>query len=331
MSQCAPIESETLLDGEYKASDILKLVGLTYRQLHDWEERMGVMDSERATAEGWRKFSGEEVIALAICAEIRRQFSLPLDHTRKLYRWLTDKRPDSLEQIVADIAEQNIAEMERHPKIASLLNLSRDDLGKALEEGAARYILREHARERINLMATRPVLQALQLAEIGYLVYLYTDFETQGILTEHNLVDWFAKRMVKKPVILCTLNDIFNAVLEKAGKPKLELDKIASSFLTTLQELQDRPNLTAAERRVVALIRERDYQRITAHVKGGDVIRVEQEEELSRGDPSDPEKRILAAINAGDHMSITVERRDGKIVQIRRKTSIKFDKVTGEP
>ena len=55
---------------DFKASDLLKLAGLTYRQLSDWENRAGVLTSQRATDAGWRKFTVEELIALCVCASL---------------------------------------------------------------------------------------------------------------------------------------------------------------------------------------------------------------------------------------------------------------------
>jgi len=43
--------------------------------------------------QGWRKFTLYEVLALAICGELRRQFSLPLEQLRDLYRWLKEQVP----------------------------------------------------------------------------------------------------------------------------------------------------------------------------------------------------------------------------------------------
>jgi DNA-binding transcriptional MerR regulator len=316
-------------DGEYKASDLLKLVGLTYRQLHDWEERAGVMASERATAEGWRKFTGKEVMALAICAEIRNQFSIPLEQIRTLYRWLVGHTPSKVNEITTEIARFQINLMENNPKIAPLLKLSGDALREALKDEAKKFILLENLRHKINLSAVQPVIQALQLARTGQLVYLYTDFTESLILTEHNFAKWIAMRAGNRPAVLCPLNDILNALLEKAGEPKCTLDEFGPSFLQTWQKLNDRPDLTAAERAVVQVIRERDYQRVTAHVKDGEVIRLEQEVELADGDQTQSEQKILTAINSGDHQSVTVVKCDGKIVRIGRKTSIKLDKATG--
>jgi len=63
----------------FKASDILKLAGLSYRQLNDWEERADISPPQRTGAAGWRRFSAADVFVLMVCVEIRRQFGVPLE------------------------------------------------------------------------------------------------------------------------------------------------------------------------------------------------------------------------------------------------------------
>ena len=331
MVQTVDNSSKTLEGGEYKASDLLKLVGLTYRQLHDWEERAGVMASERATAEGWRKFTGEHILALAICAAFRRQFSIPLEHTRKLYRWLVGKTTDSVQSLVADLARNAVANMESTPEIAALLKMTGDERSEALKDPVNKYIVQEYIFKKVNLSATRPVMQAMQLAKLGLPVYLYTDLDdSMMILTEFNLVTWVGQRSISQPAIVCPLNDILNAVLEKAGKPKLVLDRYCRSFSETWQKLQDRPDLTAAERRVVDVIRERDYQRVTVHVKGGEVIQADVEEDLSEQERAGIEKAILDAVGSKGYQTVTLTETGGKVTRLTRRTPISKREMVAE-
>ena len=69
-----------------KSSDVHRILGLTYRQLKDWEER-GILKSrsqraEGAKAKGWRKFSIVDLIALGILKEAKRQ-GLPVTQPQK--------------------------------------------------------------------------------------------------------------------------------------------------------------------------------------------------------------------------------------------------------
>jgi hypothetical protein len=63
---------------EFKASDVREAAGLTYRQLNDWDTK-GALKGQRGGHAGWRKFSADEVFALAVCAEIRKLFGVPIE------------------------------------------------------------------------------------------------------------------------------------------------------------------------------------------------------------------------------------------------------------
>lgn len=67
----------TLTEKQLKAADLREILGLTYRQLNDWDSR-GILRSfrdrsEESKADGWRKFSIIDVIALSILSELKRR------------------------------------------------------------------------------------------------------------------------------------------------------------------------------------------------------------------------------------------------------------------
>src|SRR5262245_53377402 len=95
MSEANTTASNEGSEKTFKASDLLKLAGLTYRQLSDWENRAGVLDSQRASEEGWRKFNLPEVYALCVCSDLRRRLGVPLDRLSSLYGWLI--KPSALD------------------------------------------------------------------------------------------------------------------------------------------------------------------------------------------------------------------------------------------
>lgn len=66
---------------EFTASDVKASAGLSYRQLNDWESK-GALPGNRESEAGWRKFTLREVFAVMVCAEIRRQFGVPLESLR---------------------------------------------------------------------------------------------------------------------------------------------------------------------------------------------------------------------------------------------------------
>ena len=70
-------------DAGYTARDVKENAGLSYRQLAVWEQR-GAIPLDKRRKEGWRKFSLKEVFGLMVCAEVRRQFGVPLESLRWL-------------------------------------------------------------------------------------------------------------------------------------------------------------------------------------------------------------------------------------------------------
>ena len=316
---------------DLKASDVLTLAGLTYRQLHDWERRAGIIDSERASAEGWRKFTFEEVVALAICVRLRDHFSLPLERTGRIYAWLSGKHLDEVDEIIAAEAERTLEIMQRDPKVAAIRKGDFRDFPKGKSDEAVRSLVRRYVNASINKASQRPASLALKMAQSGLPVYLVTNLEEFMMLSEYNLVQWVSERLVSKPTIIFPVNDVLNKILAVKGIPQHTLDRLFTSFRTYWDKLEQRAELKPSEQEVLRLIRERGYQRITAHIKEGQIIRVERDEDLTVREQIKLEQEILEAIRNGDHQTVTVEKRDGKIVRIGRKASIKLDKVTGKP
>ena len=73
--------------------------------MHDWENRAEVLNSERATDDGWGKFTFEEVLGLGICAALRRQFSLSLERLGELYRWLVGVDTDEIQRVRGEVGK----------------------------------------------------------------------------------------------------------------------------------------------------------------------------------------------------------------------------------
>lgn len=306
------------------ASDVFKLAGLTYRQINDWEKRAGIIDSERATSEGWRKFTTEEVIALAICARLREHLAISLESTGKIYQWLLSKRRNFIQETLAEVAEHTLEQIRSNPKAVAIIEGRSRELKEAISDEAFNYMVRTYVIADINKSRIRPVLCAMKMAQLGLPVYLFTDKEKSAILSEGNLVQWLTSRLIKKPTLIFPLNELFNDFLTKAGMPKYTLDEYFTSFNDYWNDLHERADLTRTEREMIRLIRERDYQRVTAHVKDGKVIRVEREEDLSTNEQDKLEELILNAIRDGEHQTITLQKVDGKYVRINRKKSIKL-------
>lgn len=316
---------------QFTAGDLKKLIGLTYRQLHDWEARAGVFDSQRTTEEGWRKFSTEEVLVLAVCAVLRRELSIPLEKLASLRGWLLSVPPDSPEARRAKHAKEYLAIAEKQD--AELLSLRGEALKQALTSDANRFLIREYFQNKLDALRDCPIRYAYMCAQQGHTVYLYTNSRTSLILFEENLVKVIAARVPTGPTIICALNNTFNELRTALGKPVFERDGLGKPFLKKWQELQERPELTAAERKVVDLIRARAYQSVTVRVMGGQVLEAEQEteESVNEDGPTEREKQILQVLDCGDFETVTLKVHRGKVIRLNHKRPVKLNAATEKP
>lgn len=82
-----------LTQGEYTASDVRKTAGLSYRQINNWNSK-GALPGEREGKEGWNKFTARDIFALAVSAEIRRQFLVPLESVKWLQTYMQQGQVD---------------------------------------------------------------------------------------------------------------------------------------------------------------------------------------------------------------------------------------------
>jgi DNA-binding protein YbaB len=236
-----------------------------------------------------------------------------------------------IQTYIAEIAEDKLERMRNNPKVAAIIEGRRHELKGEIDDKAIDYVVKEYISATINRACNQPVFHILKMAQLGIAIYLVTDQETSMIVSETNLVKSISGRIISKPTLIFQLNDLLNEILEKSGLPTFTLDKYLTSFRDYWEKIEERADLTEAEREVIRLIRERDYQRVTAQVKGGEIIRVEREEDLPTREQDKLEELILNAIREGDHQTITLQKCDGKLMRINRKESIKLGKVTEKP
>jgi len=316
--------------GSFRASDLLRVAGLTYRQLNDWEKRGGVLSSERATEDGWRRFTGEEVLALSVCARLRRQLSLPLPQIGQLYLWLVGRKPDKVCSLLAEVAEFTLSSMERNEKIVRLLARRGEALTEALKEPANAHIVREYVGAKLNVLARTPVLLAVRLASLGFPVYLCTTVDSSMILLEGNLVRWVAMRAACDPTITFPLNEIIKACVQSAGREAFGLDTAMPSFMERWSKLQEHADVSISEREALRLIRERAYQRVTLRVQGGQIVQIDTQEDIAVGSEEVREKSIIELIKSKAYQTVEIVVQDGRTVALRRKIITKVPSGRGK-
>ncbi len=92
-------EDATLNEQVLRASDIRETVGLSYRQLNDWESK-GVLPSKKRSKAGWRKFTPREVFVLMVCKEIRDKFGVPLEKLSFIKSFMLQKEANHFQYAV---------------------------------------------------------------------------------------------------------------------------------------------------------------------------------------------------------------------------------------
>lgn len=311
----------TISAQEYKASDLLKLVGLTYRQLHDWDIRAGVISPERASPDGWRRYSLQEVLALATCGTLRRQFAISLEQVRDLYRWLMGEKRSSEQNAQAREAKDTIEKMKSNRDFAALLEKESDSLQEALKDDKKLSMYKEYLAALIKSFSTYPIEQSYRYALAGFPVYLI-GLEAPAIMTDIRLVEFVSRRNITKPTIICPLNSIFNEILPKIKQQPL--GQYTKSFTEHLRELNKRADITDGECELIRFFRERDHHCVTLHIKGREVLEIDVEEELSKDELKKMEESLLKTIGSQSYQTITITEKGGKIARIHRKIPIKL-------
>ena len=87
----------------FTARDVQQLTGLSSRQLNDWDSR-GVLPHGRDVAAGWRRFSVQEVFSLMVVMEFRRKFGVPVERVRFVIEQMNAPGADYLGKAVEQMA-----------------------------------------------------------------------------------------------------------------------------------------------------------------------------------------------------------------------------------
>jgi len=78
---------------KFTASDARKVAGVTYRQLNDWDVK-GALPSQRRRTSGWRKFDPKQFFVVLVCAELRKQFGVPIEKLAWLQKFMLQEGAD---------------------------------------------------------------------------------------------------------------------------------------------------------------------------------------------------------------------------------------------
>ena len=193
----ANIVGVDLRDPIYTAGDVTRLAGLSYRQINDWDARVGVMNSGRDSAEGWRKFNLLEVFALCVCAKLREELLVPLDKVGNLYRWMINpvERKSTEREIAFGIPLVKEAFKKRFPN----LPVPDDDFFK---------------RSFMETDRKSPIQLAVELMDEGEPYCLSTDFTKSFIFNDGILKQMLCSKIAKNPTVIFLLNPVLDKALK---------------------------------------------------------------------------------------------------------------------
>jgi len=86
-------------DHHYSSREVQDAAGLTPRQVNDWDSR-GMLPHGREGKGKWRRFSSRDLFALAVCAEIRRQFGTPVERLKWVQEFMLQEKANHLEAAI---------------------------------------------------------------------------------------------------------------------------------------------------------------------------------------------------------------------------------------
>lgn len=72
--------------------------GLTPRQVNDWDSR-GALPNDREAERAHRRFTPQQVFAISVCAQFRRDFGVPVERLSFLRDWLLDDEDEGMDYL----------------------------------------------------------------------------------------------------------------------------------------------------------------------------------------------------------------------------------------
>ena len=143
---------------KFTAADVRKAGGISYRQLNGWDSK-GALPRQRARNSGWRKFDPKQFFVILVCAEIRKQFGVPIEKLAWLQRFML--------QYGANHFSAALEMMKRGLAVLILTDLSRQfdmdadfAIGDLINMGYCRY----DEPQSYVLILVNPIINKMLLA-----------------------------------------------------------------------------------------------------------------------------------------------------------------------
>ena len=147
----------------FRAGDLNRITGLTYRQVNDWDARVGALPHGDRSEAGWRKFSADEVLAVAVCAALRRDFGVPLEKLAWLQSHMLQERAPGYFQLATNMAKAGLAVFVVTDLVSEFIVDSDLNLRWMFEDGQFRSCeAKTHVMLRVNAILNSMWATAVQ-------------------------------------------------------------------------------------------------------------------------------------------------------------------------
>jgi len=190
----------------------------------------------------------------------------------------------------------------------------RDKFGVSLE--SLNYIRRIMLKEEANHFR-----YALQMCSFGFAVVLITDLKENFILDSDLEIEYlnsygFFRSDEIDSYLSIKINPLINKMLKIKNLPEL---KIKNELYESVIKSTINAKISDQEREVIDLIRNESFKKVTVHLRDGNMLQIDTEEELldesNRMDSHD----LMDIIDSNEFQSITIQKQNDQIVRINRK------------
>lgn len=239
----------------YSAREVQEVAGLSARQIHDWDSR-GALPNSRDGAEGWRRFSSREVFVLAVCAELRRQFSIPVERLRFVQHFMLQDGADHFQAAIRLISTLGVGVWLLTDFESTFVMDSELEFSDMWEHG---FFGSDHQKPFV-LMAVNPLVNRL-LVSLKEPISL----EPHGLGYEV-MAEVRKAQQVRTPEELLVLQKI------RSGEfTKVEVTALDGEVTTIRTTSHPDPQTNLAN------LLDEPYQRVTLTNKGGSVVSIVKE------------------------------------------------------
>jgi len=159
----------------YHVKELRGIAGLTYRQINDWEAK-GVIPRSREEDSQWRTFSLSQIFGLAVLAEIRRKFGVPLESLRWLGSVLMADDSKHLYQsvgqmVMTGVPAMLVTDLQKTFHIANSIELGEILADRSFpppDAGAFIMIKLDDVAKQVLDLAGAPPLEHFQMRPVGF-------------------------------------------------------------------------------------------------------------------------------------------------------------------